>query len=494
MTAPAGIPQAEGCAHERGHITDSRFYGHAFATEASREIFCDVCRYQRWLEIEAALALSQAELGIVPAEHAERIARAAQVERLDLEKIREQIRWTGHSLVALLREFQAVCEDGAGEFIHYGATTQDIQDTGQALEMSEVLHETERGLTEIIAILTPLARAHADTMMVGRSHARAALPMTFGLKVASWLDELLRHGERLDECRSRVVVAQLFGGVGTMAGFSGKGFELLERFAGRLGLGVPAICWHTARDRVTEYVSSLAALAGTLGRILDEVRTLSRPEFGELEEAWQPGRVGSSTMPHKRNPEECQQVVALARLAAAQVPLALQAMSGEHERDSRSLRLEWPMVADVSHYALAALGISRKVLGGLIVHDDVMALNAEDAAGAVCTESLMLALGRHVGKQSAHTQVYDLCQDATSRHIPLREHLRNAASVRAYLSSEELAEILEPSAYVGHAPELARRTAERADVWLAARELATARRSSQPTDGGTGDRFPGARA
>jgi len=464
-----GAIGAHDCGHERGHITDSRFYGHAYATDASRRIFCDVCRFQRWLDIEAALALSQAELGMLAPEQADRIAAAARVERLDLDRVRDEIRSTGHSLVAFLRALQAVCEDDAGEFIHLGATTQDIQDTGQALEMRDVLDEAERELAELVGVLAPLARRHADTIMVGRSHARAALPMTFGLKVAGWLDELLRHAERLDECRSRVVVAQLFGGVGTMAGFGDRGPALLDRFAARLGLGVPDVCWHTARDRVSEYVMTLAALAATLARILDEVRTLSRPEFGELEEAWQPGKVGSSTMPHKRNPEECQQVVVLARLAGAQVPLALQAMTGEHERDSRSLRLEWSMVADVSHHSLAALAISRRILAGLIVHEEVMAANTEEAAGAVCSESLMLALGSHLGKQSAHSHVYELCQDATSRGLPLREHLRAAPLLRAYLSDEELARILDPMRYVGSAPGLASATAERAERWLAER-------------------------
>lgn len=467
------VLNGHGCAHERGHITDSSFYGHNYATQASRRIFCDVCRYQRWLDVEAALALSQAELGLVPLEQSQRIAAAAHVEQLDLELVRSEIRRTGHSLVGFLRALQEACEGDAGELIHLGATTQDIQDTAQSLEIRDVLDEAEREVVALVGILAPLVRAHADTLMVGRSHARAALPMTFGLKAASWLDELLRHGERLAECRSRVVVAQLFGGVGTMAGFGGQGPALIEAFASRLGLGVPAIGWHTARDRVAEFVGTMAALAGTLGRILDEVRTLSRPEFGELEEAWRPGRVGSSTMPHKRNPEECQQVIVLARLAAAQVPLALQAMIGEHERDSRALRLEWSIVPDVSHHSLAALAIGRRILDGIIVHEDVMAANAEEAAGAVCTESLMLALGRHVGKQSAHAQVYELCQDATSRGLPLQEYLRNAPGVRRHLEEDELAQIFAPTAYVGSAPQLAMQTAERAEDWLASRAPST---------------------
>lgn len=458
--------EARDCPHERGHITDSRFYGHLYATDVSRAIFCDVCRYQRWLDVEAALAASQAELGMIPAEHAERIARSADVGLLDLDGIRAEIRRTGHSLVAVLHAFQAACPDGAGEFIHYGATTQDIQDTSQSLEMKDVLDAVESGLREVIATLTPLARRHAETVMIGRTHARAALPMTFGLKVAGWLDELLRAAERIAVMRERVLVVQLFGGVGTMAGFGDNGRELIERFAARLELGVPVVAWHVSRDRVAEYIATLAFLAGSLARVIDEVRTLSRDEFGELEEAWQPGKVGSSTMPHKRNPEACQQVVVLARLAAAQVPVGLQGMVVEHERDSRGLRLEWPVVGDVSHYTLASLKISNGILAGLQVHEDVMRDNAAHAAQALCSESLMLALGRHIGKQTAHSVVYDLTQSATSAGQPLRERLAESEIVREHLSDAEVDELFDFSRYVGSSAELVADVVERSEEWL----------------------------
>jgi adenylosuccinate lyase len=445
------------CAHERGHITDSRFYGNRYATPQTRRIFCDICRNQRWLDIEAALALAQAELGIINPEVAERIAAAARLELIDLDAVRAEIEDSGHSLVGLLRVFEAACGE-AGQFIHYGATTQDIQDTGQSLELRDVLDELRPALGAIIMRLSELAEQHADTVALGRTHAQPALPMGFGVKVASWVDELVRHSDRLDQMRERALVAQLFGGAGTMAGFGDQGPALLEVFAARLGLAVPSIGWHTARDRVAEFVSVLAMITGTLARIADEVRILSRPEFGEVEEEWRPGKVGSSTMPHKRNPERCEQVVVMARLAAAQVGSALAGMIGDHERDARALRVEWACVPDVAHYCLAACQMVRESVDGLIVHTDRLRRNVDVVADKVMSERLMLALGDRFGKQRAHEVVYDLTQQAQQRHVSVKEVIGEHDEIVAALGSAELDRIFEPSGYLGTSAELTMRT------------------------------------
>lgn len=466
----ASHPSVPGCLHERGHIVDSNVHGDNYATPASRRVFCDVCRLQRWAEVEAALALAEAEVGLIPKEAAEEIAAAARVERFDLDEIREGTRRTRHSLVALLSALQHACPGDTGEYVHYGATTQDIQDTAQSLEMADVLDEVDRELQTILVRSIELARAHRDTLMIGRTHARAALPTTFGLKVASWIDELLRHGERLDAMRPRVLAAQLFGGVGTMAGFAGSGPDLLARFAERLSLGAPAVGWHVARDRVAEYASALAMVAATLSRMADEVRTLSRPEFGELEEAWDFGSVGSSTMPHKRNPEECEQVVVLAQLAAANAGLGLQSMMRqEHERDARGLRLEWVAVADVSHHTLAALTLMAEVLTGLKVHGEHMAAQARQAADQVCTEALMLALGRRIGKQSAHALVYEVSHTAHDEGRSLRAALRERAEVVDCLPPDELEGVLDPSCYLGSAGRMVDEVVAHAERWVEGR-------------------------
>lgn len=453
------------CLHERSHIVDSQFYGRRYSTSATRRIFCDHCRFQRWLDVEAALAEAEADLGIIPAAAASAIRRAAQVQLLDLGLVQQEIQRTGHSLVGLLRVFQTVVEDDAGEYLHYGATTQDIQDTGQSLEMREVLDELDLLLRDILIRLVELADAHQTTVSLGRTHAQPALPMAFGVKVASWLDEVLRHLERVEAMRSRVLTVQLFGGVGTMAGFGEQALELLEGFAGRLGLSVPLVGWHVSRDRIAEFVSTLAMVAGTMGRIADEIRLLSRPEFAEVEEGWQYGKVGSSTMPHKRNPEACEQAVVLARLSAGLVPAALAAMSGDNERDSRSLRLEWAVLPEAGHYALAGCEIVRTILAGLIVHPDRMAENVQVVADQVATEGLMLAIGRRIGKQSAHEMVYELSQAARRDGSSLRDLVR-AHSAGAVLSEAELARIFDPAQYLGQSSPLTQRALQRARSWL----------------------------
>jgi adenylosuccinate lyase len=460
----------QACAHERGHITDSRFFGHKYATEVSRRVFCDHCRFGRWLEVEAALAGAQAELGVIPAWAAEAIAATARVERVDLDQVRAEIRRTGHSLVGLLRVFEAACPDGSGEYIHFGATTQDIQDTGQALEMRDVTDELLAVLRAIAGHLVALASRHDSDVALGRTHAQPALPISFGLKVASWLDELTRHIERVTALRSRVLVAQLFGGVGSMAGFGPQALPTLERFAARLGLGVPAIGWHVARDRVTEYVTTLAMVTGTLARIADEVRTLSRPEFGEVTERWTHGKVGSSTMPHKRNPEACEQVVALSRMAAGAVGPALACMGGDHERDSRSLRVEWSCVPDVSHYCLAACELTKDIVAGLTVNTDRLRANVAVVSDQLATEGLMLALANALGKQTAHHHVYELSQTARTAGVSVRDLAAADGAVREHLSEADLDRIFDPAQYLGESTALTRRVLAAAEPWLAAPE------------------------
>jgi adenylosuccinate lyase len=453
----------------RGHIIDSRFHGHMYATDFSREVFSDTHRLQRWLQVEVALATSQADVGSLPREAAVEIGRAASLERLDLDRVASEIRRTGHSLMALIVALQHACEGEAGQFVHYGATTQDIQDTAQALEMRDCLEAAEQLLLSLSRRLVVLGREHGSTVMTGRTHAQPALPITFGLKVASWLDELQRGHQRMQQVRSTALVVQLFGGVGSMAAFGPSADSLLNRFAERLGLGTPRMAWHASRDRVVDYVAAMAMLAATCARIADEIRVLSRPELGELELGWHYGKIGSSTMPHKRNPEECEQIVVLARLAAAQVPISLQGMVVEHERDSRELRTEWASVADVSHYSLTAVSILDEVVGKLGVDAAAMAANAEKTAADLATERLMLLLGEDRGKQSAYEAIYAAAQAAKSNGRSLREELLLADGVT--LTAEQIDAALDPAGYVGRAPELARETIEQAAAWLQGQDV-----------------------
>ncbi|MTD54747.1 class-II fumarase/aspartase family protein [Amycolatopsis pithecellobii] len=454
------------CRHERSHITDSIFHGHSYATAASKRIFCDVCRYQRWLDVEAALAMTQGELGILPAKAAKDIEASARVELLDLDAVREDALRSGHSLIGLLRALRRVTPDDSGEYLHYGATTQDIQDTAQSLEIRDVLDELDQLLRSIVTSLVRLAERHGDALSLGRTHAQPALPMGFGVKLAGWIDEILRHAERVATMRPRVLTVQMFGAVGTMAGFGEHGPAVLSGCAARLGLGVPASSWHTARDRVAEYVSTLAMIAATLARIADEIRLLSRPEFAEVEEAWQHGEIGSSTMPHKRNPERCEQVVALARLCAGLVAPALMAMTGDGERDARALRVEWACVADAAHYCLAAATLTAGVLDGLRVDTHRLAANVRRAGDQLATERLMLALARKLGRQTAYERVYDLVQRAHADGRSVRAQLADDPTLAGLLDPVELDHVFDPMSHLGRSPQLTRRAVEAATSWL----------------------------
>jgi len=442
------------CRHERSHVVDSAFHGAGYSTPESRRIFCDVCRLQRWLDVEVALAMSQAELDMIPYEAANIIARSARIENLDLDAISAGIARTGHSLVPLLRALEQATGGYAAQFIHHGATTQDIQDTGQSLELRDVLEQAERELLALLELLDTLAVANRDQLTVGRTHAQPALPTTFGLKVAGWIDELTRHLVRLREARPRLLVAQLAGGVGTMASFRGQGPALLARFAARLGLEVPDIGWHVARDRVAEFIYLLALIAASLARVADEIRTLCRPELGELEERWEAGRLGSSTMPHKRNPENAEQVVVLARLARAQVALGLECMILEHERDYRGTRLEWPAVTSVSHYTLAALSLTRVVVASITVRSANMERTARELADLACTEALSFLLGQRVGQARAFSIVHRLAQDALDRKRTVLECALASHELSLVLERAMIEQIFEPTAYLGSAGEL----------------------------------------
>lgn len=449
--------QGRPCVHERGHITDSLLHGHGYATAASRRIFCDLCRCQRWLDVEAALALAQEELGMIPDGAGRLIATSAQVANLDLTSVARHVRESGHSLVGLIAALSRACPGQSGQYVHFGATTQDIQDTAQVLEMRAVLDELDAILRRCVRALLVLLSAHRHAIAVGRTHARPAVPMTFGVKVAGWVDEILRQAGRITQLRPRVLVVQLHGAVGTMAGFGDRGPALAERLAASLGLAVPNTAWHVARDRVAEFVCALAMTSASVARIADEIRLLSRPEFGEVELGWTLGEIGSSTMPHKRNPEVCEQIVALSRLIVGLVTPALLAMVGDGERDARALRMEWVCVPDAAHYCLAACEMAAGVFDRLRVDRDGLQANLRAAGDEIFSENLMLALARPMGKQRAHRLVYELTIRARESGIPLRAAYEAEPACAGLLEAGQLDAVFDAVASLGAAEHITSR-------------------------------------
>ncbi|NTV14774.1 MAG: adenylosuccinate lyase family protein [Desulfobulbaceae bacterium] len=454
------------CRNTHSHITDSGFYSHGYTTAEAKAVYCDLRRLQRWLDVEAALATAQAELKLIPHEAGKKLAATAHLELLNHQAIKQGIAVTGHSLIPLLDEWQKVAGPQAASYSHYGATTQDIQDTAQSLELKDIFAIIERDLNQTIELLADLADDYKTQVIIGRTHGQHALPTTLGLKFAIWLDELLRHAQRLSECRRRLLVSQLFGGVGTMAALGKFPQELLERFSAILGLAAPTTAWHTARDRGAEFVADLALLTGTMAKIANEICQLAKDETGELEEPFYMGKIGSTTMPHKRNPEMCEQVVVLARLIKACSGICLDGLISEHERDYRAVRLEWVGITDAGLYSCGVLNLMIKILKGLIVHPDRIRQNLDSSACLISTEALMFLFGEKIGKLAAHQLLYEAAMEARSSGRSLAELITAHPLIDGKFSVESIREAVNPASHTGMAENITRTVVENARFWL----------------------------
>ena len=454
------------CRTMQSHITDSRFFRRGYATDEVRAIFCDLHRMQRWMDVEVALAQTQAALGIIPRAAADELARSGLLRLLDQEVILEKLQTTSHSLMPLLFAWQQVASESAARYLHYGATTQDIQDTAQSLELKDVFSIVERDFAVIIRQLMELAGDYRSLVAVGRTHGQHALPTTLGLKFAVWLDAMLRNGDRLQECKRRLLVCQMFGGVGTMAGFGGHGQKILAGVAGRLGLGKADVAWHASRDRLAEFIAVATFLSGTLAGIANEISQLSRDEIHEMEEPFHRGKLGSSTMPHKRNPELCEQVVVLGRLIKSNAMLGFEGLVSEHERDYRAVRLEWISVVDTSMFLCKALDLMKTILGGLIIYESRVTGNVARTAELTASESLMFLLGSKLGNQKAHALIYESAMKAHDADRSLIEVLHADETVSSMFGLDELMRAVNPENNIGQAVALTESVIKRAGEWL----------------------------
>lgn len=427
---------------------DSRVFGVLFANEEMKKIFSDENRVQKWLDTEAALARAQAKLGIITQVQADEITKKAKAELLNLDAIGETYKST-ITIVPLLKEFKKVLDNNAGEFVHWGATSQDIMDNGLILQMREAHALLVKMLTKTYEECLRISEKYKDTVMAGRTHVIHALPITFGFKTAMWADEVKRSLIRLEELKPRLLKGQLSGAVGTLASQEGKGFAMQELMMKDLGLAVPVISWHPTRDHIAEYVSLLALISGTIGRISHEILSLQRTEICEVEEPFFMGKIGSSTMPHKRNPQVCESIIALTKIVRAQAPLAVEIMQCENERDWGCEAVEWDIVPKSSICMAAALEKMNDTLENLIVYPKNMKENLNKLKGAMLSEAVMLHLGEKLGRMSAHEIVYEVCMKAFSEGTMVIDALLARKEVADAFSREELAKILDPEKYTG---------------------------------------------
>ncbi len=423
--------------------------GNFKSVDVAQKIFGGENTIATQMKVEAALARVQARLGVIPQEACDEINRKCDVKLISEEEYRRQYAITNHPIVSLIRVYSDICDGNAGEYIHFGTTTQDIIDTATMLQLKEAYEIIQAKTVHLRDMLAGYARKYRSLVMMGRTNDQQAMPITLGFKMATWVDELNRSVERLAESHDRIFVGTFFGAVGTLASLESKGIEIQRGLMEELGLGDSKIMWFTSRDRLVEMVSNLSILCGTLGRIANEVYNGQRSEVNELSEGFKPGKVGSSTMPHKRNPFIPGEVISYARLSRSVVVDALTAMEGTNERDVRTIGLENEFEARSCCLADAALSRCILLMEDLEVHESGIQRNLDLLGGLVYAEALMMRLAASYGRMDSHEIIYELAQKAISENRNFRQILMEDPRVNSKLTEEDLDEIMQPAHYIG---------------------------------------------
>lgn len=430
------------------NVIDSLFYKDKYSTKYMREIFSDENLIRKLLDVEAALSRSQAKIGIIPGEAAEIITEKAKYELIDLEELNRQIASTSHPFIPLLKVFTSLCGE-AGQYVHWGATTQDIMDTAVILQVKEAYEDLYNHLLDLNKLLMRNSEQYKELIMMGRTNGQHALPITLGFKFAVWTAETQRHIQRMAECKKRLFVGQFSGAVGTLASISEQAFELRQLLFKELDLQEPVITWNTSRDNLVEFASVIGIMASTMGKIGNEVYALQKQELSELEDHIAASTVGSSTMPHKRNPFVAMEVASLSRLLRTVVFEAFETLENEHERDPRSLSLEYDYIGRLCCMASAILDKSIKLVDNMTVNKANIMKNINLLHGVVFSESVMMRLGEHIGRAQAHELVHELAMQALEEGIPFKNVLLSQEVITSKFTEKEIDAFLTPENYLG---------------------------------------------
>jgi adenylosuccinate lyase len=423
-----------------------------------RHIFEEENRLQRMLDVEAALAWAHAEVGDIPRKDADKIVRMASTKYVKLERVKEIEKEIKHDVTSLVRALAEVC-GASGAYVHLGATSSDILDTATALQLKEAVAIIEKRLNDFESVLLERAEKHKRTLMMGRTHGQHALPTTLGFKFSVWLRENARHIQRLRECSARLLVGKMSGAVGTQAGLGKNAIKIQELVMERLGIKAADISTQIVqRDRYAEFVALLALIAASLENFATEIRELQRPEIGELSEPFERAKqVGSSTMPHKRNPETCETVCGLARIVRSLVVPELENMITWHERDltqSSAERFVIPEACILTDHMLVKM---TGIISGLVVDEERMKKNMGLTQGRCMSEAVMIALtGKGMSRQEAHEHLRALTIKSETQKQSFKTILLEDKQVRKLLTSEEIDKALNPRNYLGTAVEQVR--------------------------------------
>jgi len=448
----------------------SALLGPLFATGEMRTLFSDRAALTRMLRVEAALAEAESAAGVIPRGAAGPIAAACNPDRYDMAALGVAAPASGNVAIPLVKALTAEVarrDKEAARFVHWGATSQDIIDTANALAMRDGAALIERDLDRAIKAFAALARRHRKKPMAGRTWLQQALPITFGLKAARYAAMLARVRTQLDEAASAAAVLQFGGAAGTLASLGAKGPAVTKKLAASLDLDLPELPWHGERDRIATVATALGIVVGASGKIARDLSLMMQTEVAEAFEPAAPGKGGSSTMPHKRNPVACAFILTAATLAPGLVASTLFGMVQEHERALGGWQAEWIVLPQLFLLASGAVAQLAETTKGLEVDTDRMRVNLEFTNGLVMAEAVQMALGEKLGRMEAH----DLLETASKKAVAEGRHLREVVGeipqIADTLGQKKLDVLFDPLAYLGSAEDFIDRALKSAEQTLA---------------------------
>ena len=425
-----------------------------FTARDMREVFCDQGRVQAMLDFEAALARAEARVGLIPHAAVASIDAACQAGQYDFTALGEAIATAGNSAIPLVKALGkriAASDADAERYVHLGATSQDVMDTGLVLQLRRALELIEADLAQLGQALATQAARFVATPLAGRTWLQHATPVTLGMKIAGWLGAVTRSRQRLQALRPRLLVLQFGGASGTLAALGEKAMPVAQALADELQLSLPEQPWHTHRDRLVEFASVLGLIAGSLGKLGRDISLLMQTEAGEVFEPSAPGKGGSSTMPHKRNPVGAAVLIGAATRVPGLLSTLFSAMPQEHERSLGLWHAEWETLPEICCLVSGSLKQALLLAAGLEVDAERMARNLDLTRGLVLAEAVSIVLAQRVGRDTAHHLLEQCCKRAVAEQRHLRAVLGDEPQVTAELSAAELDDLLDPAHYLGQA-------------------------------------------
>ncbi len=434
--------------------TSNQLFDAYFTADSMAEVFCDQGRLQGMLDVEAALARAQARIGLIPQAAVAPIAQACLASLYDVDALGAAIATAGNSAIPLVKALGKLIasEDaGAERYVHLGATSQDVMDTGLVLQLRRALELIDTDLARLGAVLAAQAQRYADVPLAGRTWLQHATPVTLGMKIAGWLGAVTRNRQRLVELQPRLLVLQFGGASGTLAALGEHAMPVAQALAAELQLTLPEQPWHTQRDRLVEFASVLGLIAGSLGKLGRDISLLMQTEAAEVFEPSAPGKGGSSTMPHKRNPVGAAVLISAATRVPGLVATMFSAMPQEHERSLGLWHAEWETLPEICCLVSGALRQAQILADGLEVDAERMRRNLELTQGLVLAEAVSIVLAQRLGRDHAHHLLESCCKRAVAEQRHLRAVLGDDPQVSAELSADELDRLLDPAHYLGQA-------------------------------------------